>query len=144
MLFKLKEFLITKPTTISLDIADKLYWYHIIPMIPVREALGVPITASAFSGYRPEWYEKRRGRSGNSQHVFGGEGAVDWTCKNFSSNKNKLLKLMIKHTGYTRYAIYDGFIHADRKKTQDGRIEIYDSTPSSKWTLRSTIPAKNS
>lgn len=131
--FKLKEFIITKAKTISLEIADKLYHYHIIPMIIVRNKLGVPIWASDFSGYRPKWYELKKKRSGKSQHVFNGKGAVDWTCKDFSKNKEKFLKLIIKHTNYTRIAIYETFIHCDYKQTDSGKRELYKSNSSSKW-----------
>ena len=121
MFFKLYEFIITKPKTITLEIADKLYWYHIIPMIPVRKALGVSMTASLFSGYRPKWWEIFKKRSGNSQHVFIGKGAVDWTCFDFENNKDELLRLIIEHTEYTRIAIYNSFIHCDYKETSGVR-----------------------
>lgn len=133
MLFSLKEFIITKPKTIPLDIADKLYWYHILPMIPVRNTLGVWVSASSFSGYRPKWWELNRGRSGNSQHVFIDKGAVDWTCSNFYTNKNKLLNLIIEHTEYTRIAVYESFIHCDYKPTNDGNRQLFSSDSSSNW-----------
>jgi len=125
MLFKTKEFLITGAKTLSIDIVDKLFWYHIIPCIPVRKELGIPMTASLKSGYRPKWWELRHGRKGGSQHVFLGKGAIDWTCKNFKINKEKLLDLLIKHTTYTRFAIYNGFIHCDYKATPGGDRELY-------------------
>ena len=132
----LKEFLITKPKTVPLSVADKLYWYHIFPMSPVREELGVSITASARSGYRPLWWERWKGRSGKSQHTFGqidkstfgdGKGAVDWTCKDFRLRFPDFLKLIIKHTEYTRIAIYPSFIHCDYKKTPSGKREVYNA-----------------
>lgn len=135
ILFSLKEFLITQPKNISLEIADKLYKYHIIPMVPVRNELGLPMTASKNSGYRPEWWEKKRKRSGNSQHVFRGYGAVDWTCEDFPENKAHLLALIIKHTEYTRMAVYNSFIHCDYKESPSGKREIYESTPKSEWTF---------
>lgn len=133
--FKLKEFIITKPNKISLEIADKLYHYHIIPMIPVREEMGVSMTASASSGYRPKWWELRKGRSGNSQHVFREKGAVDWTCSNFETNWEKMLDLMIYHTGYTRFAIYNSFIHCDHAPTKSGKREVFESNSASEWTF---------
>lgn len=145
MLFKIQEFLIDKRKTVPNDIADKLYWYHIIPMIPVRAKLGVPITASQFSGFRPLWWEKWKGRSGKSQHTFGqidkntfdkeSKGAVDWTCKDFMLRFPDLLQLMIEHTEYTRFAIYKSFIHADYKPTASGKREVYNSDASSNWTF---------
>lgn len=145
MLFKLREFIITKPKTISLEIADKLYWYHIIPMIPVREKMKVWLTASLHSGYRPKWWERNKGRSGNSQHTFGqidvntfdqdGKGAVDWTCNDFERNKDKLLRLIIEETEYTRMAVYNSFIHCDHKKTASGKREVHSSDSKSNWTF---------
>lgn len=131
--FSLSEFLITKPKTIDVGIADKLMNYHIIPMLPVREELDISMTASQRSGYRPRWWEKKRGRSGNSQHVFIGLGAVDWTCKNFKENKDKFLELILKHTDYSRIAIYDGFLHCDHRKTSNGKTAIYKSNSKSEW-----------
>ncbi len=136
---RLHEFLITQPKTIDLAIADKLYQFHIIPMQAVREALGVWLSASLKSGYRPKWWERKKKRSGNSQHCFedewaDGSGAVDWTCGSFKANKNRLLELMIKHTNYTRLAVYDGFIHADYKSTPSGKREVYHSDANSNWT----------
>lgn len=135
---RLKEFLITCPKTISLDVADKLYQFHIIPMNAVREELGVWVTASQRSGYRPKWYELNKGRSGNSQHIFkeefiNGSGAVDWTCKDFYNNKDEFLRLIIKHTKYTRIASYNTFIHCDYKDTKIGKREVYDSDRNSNW-----------
>ena len=136
--FEFKELVIDgKP--IPLDVAQKLLIHHMIPVSVVREKLGVPITASQKSGYRPYEWEIARGRSGNSQHVFKGKGAVDWTCKNFRGNKKELLELLVQCTDYTRYAVYNNFIHCDYKPTKDNRKEIYTSTPASKWTLKKTI-----
>lgn len=131
--FSISEFLITQPKTVELEVCDKLWKYHIIPMVPVREALGVAIWASLKSGYRPEWYEKNKGRSGDSQHCFKEKGAVDWTCTDFASNKDKFLELIIEHTDYTRIAVYDGFIHCDHKPTTNGKREIYTSNAKSQW-----------
>ena len=121
MLFKLYEFLINKPKSITLEIADKLYWYHIIPMIPVRKELNIAITASLSSGYRPKWWELSKKRNGLSEHVFINKGAVDWTCFDFENNKDELLRLIILHTQYTRIAIYNSFIHCDYKETSGVR-----------------------
>lgn len=131
--FSTAEFLITQPKALDLDIADKLWKYHIIPMVPVREALGLAIWASQKSGYRPHWYELRRGRSGKSEHCFIGLGAVDWTCADIYNNKHRLLDLIIKYTSYTRIAVYDGFIHCDHKPTASGQREIYSSNAQSQW-----------
>ena len=131
--FSIYEFLITEPKTVELEVCDKIWKYHIIPMVPVREALGVAIWPSLKSGYRPEWYEKSKNRNGNSEHCFKGKGAVDWTCMGFVFRKDKLLQLIIEHTEYTRIAVYDGFIHCDHKPTASGKREIYTSNAQSKW-----------
>lgn len=125
----LKEFLVTQPKTVALDIADKIYQFHIIPMQKVREELGVWITASEKSGYRPKWWELKKRRSGKSQHVYNedwlkGSGAVDWTCKDFEKNKNEFLRLIIKYTDYTRICLYDSFIHCDYKN--EGKRQLFE------------------
>lgn len=126
----LKEFIITKSNQIDLEVADKLYQFHIIPMQKVREKMRVWVTASAFSGYRPQWWERLQGRSGSSQHTYiqewvKGSGAVDWTCKDFKNNRDRFLNLIIHHTKYTRLCVYDTFIHGDYKETSSGKRELY-------------------
>jgi len=135
--FTISEFNISEQP-IPEDIADKILKYHILPMQDVRNEFGRALIVSDKSGYRPVWWEKARDRSGNSQHCFHGKGAVDWTCRDFKKYKNKLLDLIIKHTGYTRIAVYGTFIHCDYKAT-DGKRYIFSSTKRSKWTLKETI-----
>ena len=130
LFYKLEEFIITESKEIPVDVADKLYIYHIIPMNNVRLELDEPVTASAKSGYRPEEYELSKGRSGKSQHTFKydwkrGSGAVDWTCKDFEKNRDRFLNLIIKHTKYTRICVYDTFIHCDYKDTINDRRELF-------------------
>jgi hypothetical protein len=114
------------------DVATKLWLHHFIPMAPVRHELGAPITASQKSGYRPEEHELKMGRSGNSQHTFKGKGAIDWTANDLK----RLLQLILKHTRYTRIAVYNSFIHCDYKETKSGKREVYSSTSKSIWTLK--------
>ncbi len=110
--FNISDFNISgKP--IPEDVADKILEFHIIPGNRVREAINIPMWPSAKSGYRPLEWEKSRGRSGNSQHVYKGHGATDWTCADFSKNLDLLLGALIEHTDYSRFAIYDTFIHCD-------------------------------
>lgn len=140
----LKEFIITDYKSVSLDVADKLYQFHIIPMNIVRGLMGVWVTASLKSGYRPKWWELQHGRSGNSQHVYrdeweNGSGAVDWTCKDFEVNKDKFLKLIIEHTKYTRIAVYNTFIHCDYKDTVSGKRELYSSDSNSNWVFEKYV-----
>ena len=82
---------------------------------PVREQLGSAISVSQQSGYRPLASELRKGRSGDSEHVFRKEGAVDLTAKNLLA----LFRLLIK-TDFKRICIYPRkkFIHCDFKGTE--------------------------
>lgn len=134
----LKELIIENRKTIDLEIADKLYQFHILPMQSVRQELGFLITASLKSGYRSRGYELRKGRSGNGQHTFednweNGSGAIDWTCKDFKYNKWHLVNSIIRNTEYTRIAVYNGFVHCDYKPTKSGKREVYDSDSKSNW-----------
>ena len=138
MHFKFQELLV-ETKNIPVDVAQKLLTYHMIPVSVVREELGVAITASLNSGYRSREWELSKGRSGTSQHVFIGKGAVDWTCSNFRTNKQKFLELLVEHTDYTRFAVYNNFIHCDYKKTPSNKKEVYTSTANSIWTLKKTI-----
>lgn len=110
---KLSDFNITgKP--IPPDVADKIVEYHLLPLMQIdKENEDLGIFVSANSGYRPRWYELERGREGNSQHCFYGKGAVDLSCKDFKDNKWHLLGLLVDCTEYSRFAVYDTFIHVD-------------------------------
>lgn len=136
----LKEFIITGSNQIDVTVADKLYQFHILPMQNVREELGVWVTASLKSGYRPQWHERLKGRSGKSEHTYieeweKGSGAVDWTCKDFEENKDRFLNLIIEYTNYTRIAVYNGFIHCDYKPNGNGKRALYTSDANSNWKL---------
>lgn len=131
--FKIDEFLIEPSSVIDVHIADKIYKWHIIPMIKVRKKLGIPIYPSQHSSYRSKEYELRKGRSGDSEHTFIKKGATDWTCQDFKKNKDDLLKEMILNTPYTRFAVYDTFIHADYKDTADSTRQLFTSGSDSKW-----------
>ena len=129
------------------DVADKLLKYHIIPMTPTRGMMGAPLTASQKSGYRPEWYEKNRGRSGLSQHCFKdrggviGKGAVDWTTQDLG-DLEKLYSYMCQFTPYTRICIYrkNGFIHADYKNDIKDRWAYTCASPTSNWVRVKQLP----
>jgi hypothetical protein len=108
--FKPSEFNISGEP-IPEDVADKIQEYHIIPLQKVRDTHGQPIYVSKNSGYRsPEW-EKSKGRSGNSQHTFKGNGAVDLT----SDDLDRLQQDLIEHSPYKRICRYNSFIHCDYK-----------------------------
>lgn len=130
--FKISNFNISgKP--IPEQIADKILFNHILPMQKVRDVLDIKMWASEKSGYRSVSWERSHGRTGSSQHTFKGMGAVDWTCEDFGNNRAKFLEAIIKHTNYTRMAMYNGFIHCDYKKTNTGQREVFVSDKNSNW-----------
>jgi hypothetical protein len=133
--FNISELCITGGT-VPLKVADKLLKYHITPMNKVREDLGMAVhcktSEGLHSGYRPQYWEINHGRSGKSQHVFTGKGAIDWRCSDFENNKDELLRLIVKHTKYTRMAVYRNFVHCDYKTTNGSR-QLFISNASSEW-----------
>jgi len=118
---------------IPAHVVDKLLFNHILPMQEVRNDLGLKIWASENSGYRSVSWERSHGRTGGSQHTFKGNGAIDWTCEDFSNNREEFLEAIIKHSEYTRMAMYNGFIHCDYKPTKTGQREVHVSGKDSKW-----------
>lgn len=131
------------------EIIDKIIMYHTDPVNKVREEVGFPVYASEESGFRPYVWEIARGRSGTSEHCYGqkkdgtidpdDKGAVDWTCENFATNKGTLLASLKKHTKYTRFAMYDGFIHCDFKAI-DGYVYEFTSNAASQWAFKQKAP----
>jgi len=112
--FKLEEFLIDpemragkKP--VPLHVADKVYHYHIPILNQIRKETGKPVVISEYSGYRPIEWELNHDRSGNSQHTFTGDGAVD-----IRLDSQQLLDLLIQ-SEYRRICIYNSFVHCDFK-----------------------------
>ena len=127
--FKISELCIDKSKDVPQEIADKLLTYHIIPMNKVRFELDEPIFCSQNSGWRPREWELSRKRSGNSEHTFIKKGAIDWTAEDLK----RLFELILKHTKYTRIAVYPSarFIHCDYASTYR---KLFLSTNASKWT----------
>lgn len=115
------------------DVADKIELYHLTPLRRVEECLDLKVWPSAKSGYRPRWWEIKMGREGNSQHCFYGKGATDVTCDDFKNNRHILLEALIQETEYTRFAIYNTFIHCDY--AIDGERWVFDS----KWVRQYQI-----
>lgn len=96
------------------DVADKILEYHLKPLEKVNKTEPLlNASPSLKSSYRPRWWELQMGRDGDSQHCFYGKGATDVTCENFKENKDVLLKTLIENTEYTRFAVYNSFIHCD-------------------------------
>jgi hypothetical protein len=113
------------------DVEKKVRICHMMPLMIVDDLLkmkNIQIEISLRSSYRSLAWEKRKGRSGSSEHSFKGLGAVDLTCNDFAKNKDTLLDALKKTTDYTRLAVYNSFIHCDYKNDYDERI-VYDS----KW-----------
>ena len=98
-------------------IADKIVKHHLIPLWGVEEELPFKIFVSQKSGYRPHWYEIKKGRPGDSQHCFLMKGAVDLSCEDFINNKDLLLNALVSLTKYTRIAEYNSFFHLDYRNT---------------------------
>ena len=109
---------------IPIEIADKIL-YHIGVVLPIRNIMGCPIWASQNSGYRPYEYEKRQGRSGNSEHVFHGMGAIDWTTE---KKRVEELRDLLERSEYKRVCWYPDkhFIHCDFKGDDKVYFECYD------------------
>lgn len=141
--FGLHEFNRTD-SIMPVEIQNSIRANHIDVMNPIREELGAAITVSKRSGWRPEAYEKRKGRSGNSTHTFKkqlkdpeGKGAADYTADDIE----KLLALMIEKTPFTRICYYPNnkFIHADYAFAERGRRLFHAASPSSEWKFIKSI-----
>lgn len=126
--FKISDFNISGEP-IPEDVADKILVKHIEPMNLVVMHVSFEVKVSLKSGYRSYSWEKKKGRSGNSQHVFRGDGAVDWTCEDFETNKDEFLKALIELTDYSRIAEYNSFFHCDYAHQVEDRW-LFDH----KWT----------
>lgn len=144
--FSIDEFCIVGADQTPQHIKEKIWRYHISPVINVRHKIDLPLTASEKSCYRPFKWEIERGRSGLSQHTFGeGQddeenhlGACDWTFHNQKDitldNINSLFRLLMKETKYTRLCVYPTFIHCDYKM-RNGTRQVFEC-PDNKWVFR--------
>ncbi|NOR64936.1 MAG: hypothetical protein GQ468_02855 [Candidatus Scalindua sp.] len=130
--FKISEFFKEQKPLISLEIADKIL-VHIGILTPVRDILNSPIYISQNSGYRSFEYEKLHGRSGKSEHVFRGGGAVDLTC---DPEKMREMIRLLRMSDYRRVCYYpeNNFVHCDLKR---GKKKYYTCLPDEKWQLES-------
>ncbi len=134
--YTIDDFNISKEE-LSEDISDKILDYHMIPAWEL--AIDLNAYPSMDSSYRSIQWELDHGRNGNSQHTFKGKGATDWTCDKFKDNKDELLKRLISDTEYTRFAVYNTFIHCDYKPTNNNKRQLFDSDPNSKWTFKKFV-----
>lgn len=128
------ELLIVPDMKLSAFEANELM-KHAVFLSKVREESGKPLYISQRSGYRPKWYERKKGRSGNSEHAtFDQEdrGATDLIY-----NK-KQFQLIWDSDFYTRICYYpnNNFIHCDRKPI-DGELQYFEcESPTSKWEFQ--------
>lgn len=129
------ELIIDAEAPVPIRVQDALVKHHIFPVNKIRLALGVPVWASANSGFRPEEYERERGRIPSQQgrtewstHTFKktdrdpeGKGAVDWTTQ--ADKMFKLGALLANMTEYTRIFFYPNelFYHCDYAFSDRGR-----------------------
>jgi len=133
--FKLTEFCITNDP-IPQAIADKILHNFIVPLNAVRAQIGLPIVVSKHAGWRPEYYELKKKRSGKSQHTFVGKGAADLYCHDLI----RLGFLLRKATKFTRICYYynNKFFHVDYKK-EVGPAQLYlCDSPAGGW-IRSDL-----
>ena len=129
-------------------IADKILEFHLNPMNKVQDCVPYTVKPSVKSGFRPFDWEKSHGRSGTSQHCFGQQedltvkesekGATDWTCDDFKDNSEDLLDKMVEYTNYTRFCLYNSFIHADHKPTSSGQRQLFKIS-NGKWQFIKNI-----
>lgn len=123
--FSIKEFCKLNGLSVELPItpglADKVLNFHLFPLNDIRTTLGMPIHIR--SGYRPVWFEKTKGRDGDSQHCYRAKGATDCSLEKHSEANNKppgdwahFFKLL-KESPYKRIAYYPDkrFFHLDYK-----------------------------
>lgn len=125
--FTIREFLIHRPNSVNVLIADKIVKHHIAVIQPIRNKLGFPIFVSKGSGYRPVAWEAKHGRSGTSEHCFKGKGAADYSCK---TEKQLLLLLTeLQNSVYTRICYYpkEQFIHCDYKGCEPSYFECINN-----------------
>jgi len=127
--FKTEEFIISplqrkSKEPIPLSVIDKIWTVHVPILNDMRYNLGAPIAISKHSGYRSLAWEIDHGRSGTSEHMFDGLGAVDITADNFQA----LIDLAIQ-SEYKRICIYkeDRFIHCDMKGMKRQLFENTDT-----------------
>jgi hypothetical protein len=112
--FNISEYIARPDLPTTVEVMDKILQHHIRVMLPVRAALGAPISVSQKSGFRHPIHEKQKGRSGTGEHTFTGKGATDYTVA--PASFLRFAELMAQ-SEYTRLCFYpkERFIHADHK-----------------------------
>lgn len=147
-LFTISDFCISTKH-IPKVIADRILEFHLRPLQSVQDNCidDLDVFVSLNSCWRPYSWEISHGRNGESQHTFGQrlngvileeKGACDITCSDFANKKDALLEALINDTNYIRFAVYNGFIHADYKDTNDGKRILFDVVDN-KWKFKKFI-----
>lgn len=127
--FKFENFVIDPAGGAPLEIIEKIFKYHMLPMWELRLRLNGPIWASQHSSYRSKEWETAKDRDPEStgrdwsQHTFVHLGATDWTCQ--PTDWREFLRLLVTHSPYKRLAHYGDFIHGDYK-TATGPVKQAD------------------
>ncbi len=122
--FSVDEFTKYDRSPTDLTIA-KIKEIHIPQLEKVRSAIGKPIIIRSAS--RTYEHEKKKGRSGKSQHIFPkGAGAVDISLLDFNPQAlNELEVAIFKNTNYNRVSRYKTYLHLDYAVTRSGSRGYY-------------------
>lgn len=122
--FKVDEFT-TYDGNPSKETISKIQDIHIPQLEKVRSAINKPIVIRSAS--RTVEHEKKKGRSGKSQHIFPkGKGAVDISTPKYSAKElDELEKAIFQETDYNRVSRYKSYLHLDYAKNRSGSRSYY-------------------
>jgi len=122
--FSINEFIKYDRNATDLTIT-KIKEIHIPQLEKVRSAVGKPIIIRSAS--RTYEHEKKKGRSGKSQHIFPrGAGAVDISLSDYNDNAlNELEVAIFENTNYNRVSRYKTYLHLDYATTRSGSRGYY-------------------
>jgi hypothetical protein len=128
----IKEMCIDDSITMNVQETETLQEYSNY-LSEVREKINKPVVVSMKSGIRTVAWEKKKGRSGNSQHStfnIKGRGAIDLVYT------KELFDQLVKDNFFTRICYYpnNGFIHCDRMPHLMNGIQYFESqSPTEQW-----------
>jgi hypothetical protein len=133
--FNISEYIARPDLPTTVEVMDKILQNHIRVMLPVRAALGAPISVSLKSGFRHPIHEVQKKRSGTGEHTYTGKGAADYTTA--AESFVRFAELMAQ-SEYTRLCFYpnERFIHADHKATT--KQFFTQQTPADGWKVVSS------
>ena len=120
---------------------------YILPLQTLWYLEGIALIPSLHSCYRPKWYERSKGRSGNSLHCFpaGTLGACDITLAD-GAPVIHVLDRVIEELPFRRICVYRGhnFLHVDYgeqgRRSGDRRSLWECATITGQWVRRSDLP----